>query len=251
MEYVKEIFEGFASRSRSHFFSAILISFLIFNWQPIYFVLYSDVDILERFDYFDSYVKVWWPIGTGVSMALLTPGIILAGSWWAGIFSTQVKILQVRAADKVETEKDRLKQERATATVKHGQDIDAELGEIEDEEVRDSVRKTAFPDEMKNGALADISLKALDALGSTDKRILLSLINAENTELIVIGLGEDYKITIDGTPVELDNPAQGSTAISALQKGGFIEGSNTSENSESRYQLTDFGQLAGKLSKMM
>lgn len=247
MEYLKEVFEEYASRSRSHFFGAIAISFLAFNWQPLYYVVYADVDIVDRFAYFDSSARLWHPIIVGTLLALATPIFTLAGSTWAQSFRTQMKKNQITAADEVQKHKDKLRQKRAAATVERGKKLDAELDKIEDDEVRDKVRESALTeDDNQHLDLTQKLKEMLSNLGNTEILILERLHASPEGDLSVNDLGQGDEVYIDGELMEFEYPMMGKRAISVLLDDVLIKYLMQSDISGSHYRLSTLGREMGQ-----
>ena len=75
---------------RTPWIGSILIAFLLWNWQPLLFLIASDTALLTRFTYFEIHTG-WcslfaYPIATGLVFAAAKPWISLVMDWlgaWA------------------------------------------------------------------------------------------------------------------------------------------------------------------------
>ncbi|WP_136057666.1 hypothetical protein [Candidatus Halocynthiibacter alkanivorans] len=86
-ELLKDMFESWLERIRSPFFGSIALSFLLINWQAVFFLLFAKVPVSTRLDYFDENTSVWtlaWlPLVFGLGLALFSPWLKFAGAWVA------------------------------------------------------------------------------------------------------------------------------------------------------------------------
>lgn len=84
MEFLKDITEAWAQRVRSPILGSIAVSALIINWKAVWFLLFSKVDTLEKFAYFESKTNtltlIWLPLFFGVTLAVSLPWIQLVGA---------------------------------------------------------------------------------------------------------------------------------------------------------------------------
>lgn len=243
MEYIKELFEAIAGRSRSHFFGAIALSFLALNWQPLYFVAYTDIDILDRFAYFDSHVKFWQPIVSGAFLALATPALAWGGAWWAEKFTTRVKVIQARAASSIAIKEMTFENDRAAEKAKIAITVDETLGKIEDEEVRDKFREdalstdnTAPPRSMKR---FDVELKSMTNV----ERYLLLRMHDSDSGILTISKDYGKALTlINGQPLKDNSAFSYEVAAVNLESGGYIASMVTHNSQLQIFQLTDTGR---------
>ncbi|MGB0959617.1 MAG: hypothetical protein ACPGVK_05130 [Halocynthiibacter sp.] len=81
MDVFSEMFKAFQARVTNHVFGSIVFVFLALNWQPVYYVLFADVSMLERFTYFNeettALTRVLFPITFGILIGLAAPRIKL------------------------------------------------------------------------------------------------------------------------------------------------------------------------------
>lgn len=83
LETLKEIAEAWSQRARSPIIGSILLAAILINWQPFWYLLFSERPVLQKFRYFDANTDAsslfWWPIFFGLSAAMLVPWIRLLG----------------------------------------------------------------------------------------------------------------------------------------------------------------------------
>ncbi len=98
----KDSYAEYSDRIRSPLFGAIVISFLIFNWRPLWFLIFADEKVIQKFEFFDSATSAWTlytgPIVIGLVAAVGLPWIKLLGSW---IASEPVMLLKSHQAQQV------------------------------------------------------------------------------------------------------------------------------------------------------
>ena len=89
-DFFAQSLQAFQERMRTPWIGNILIAFLLWNWQPLLFLVASDTALLTRFNYFEIHTD-WrslfaYPIATGFVFAALKPWISLGMDWlgaWA------------------------------------------------------------------------------------------------------------------------------------------------------------------------
>ncbi len=83
-ELLKDMFESWGERLRSPILGPIALSFLLINWQAIFFVLFANVPVFTRLNYFDANTSfmtfVWQPLALGLTLAFLSPWLKFAGA---------------------------------------------------------------------------------------------------------------------------------------------------------------------------
>jgi hypothetical protein len=89
-DFFAQSLQAFQERMRTPWIGSILIAFLLWNWQPLLFLVASDTALLTRFTYFKIHTD--WrsllacPIATGFFFAAAKPWISLGMDWlgaWA------------------------------------------------------------------------------------------------------------------------------------------------------------------------
>lgn len=85
MSDLNELLDTFQKRLKSRLVSSILVSFAVVNWKVIYFLCFSDVQIVERFAYFDDNTNtaslLIKPLLFGLAAVGLVPLFSSAATW--------------------------------------------------------------------------------------------------------------------------------------------------------------------------
>lgn len=116
MESLKEIFEAASQRIRSPISSYIFLTFLIVNWKPIYFLVFSGETAHSKFEFFDkntnSISLYVLPLVIGIFGAAVAPYISNFGSWWATKPTNSRRIRETNAAHLILQAKNKFAAER-------------------------------------------------------------------------------------------------------------------------------------------
>ena len=84
MEFLKEYIDAWSSRLRSPIAGSILVSFLVINWKPLYYLLFSEYPAAVRIGFFelntDSTSLILKPVFFGILLAVGLPWINLVGA---------------------------------------------------------------------------------------------------------------------------------------------------------------------------
>lgn len=76
---MKEIFEAFVTRIKSPVFGYFILSWVAFNWKPLFYLFFSNTLVDDRFQYFDK-CTTWhslslFPLLTASAIALIYPWV--------------------------------------------------------------------------------------------------------------------------------------------------------------------------------
>lgn len=87
MEPLKEAVEAWLHRVRAPILGYSLLAALAINWEPIWALTFSDIDVFSKFLYFDLKTDVFTlfaiPLGIGTLSAIASPWIGLVGAYFA------------------------------------------------------------------------------------------------------------------------------------------------------------------------
>lgn len=242
MEIIKDLFGAVSRRLRSHFFGSILLSFIVINWKPIYYFLYSDTTIWAKFIYVDGTLKLWEPLGIGVVIAAAAPFVALVGAWVASFPTAKLKSLQDRAASNRIKEKIDLEAEENEARARAAQAVDSTIGEIEDEGVRDKFRSDVLSE---NGPAPKLRMKDIDAILqqlTPECKYLLKRMEASGSGILTItgNLGNEV-IEIGGQRLKDKEFSIYELAISDLEAWELVRSVLKHSKTQKIYKLTQFG----------
>lgn len=183
LEFFKEGAETWLQRVRSPLIGSVALSFLAINWQPIFFVIFADVPVLERFSYFDCETSivtlVLLPVLVGLLIGLATPFVNYFGSRIAKNPVEKLRLLQAESADSVLKRKAELGAEREIAfaefkqaALKNAQatqaienaDLDAQTREALDKKVAVNSKEVLSDEDAELAKLSDLQRCALMVL---------------------------------------------------------------------------------------
>lgn len=150
MGQVRDFIETLNERVRSPILGSILISFLVINWRPLFYLLLSDQEIETRFAFFDQSTSIStlyvFPVVVGIIIGLVAPWLSYFGSWVASQPVHRQRIMADRFASIRLHEKAKLAQAREyQQSVLEQSTIDRtkrdiEIDNIEDPETREKLR---------------------------------------------------------------------------------------------------------------
>lgn len=74
---MKEIIEAFAARIKSPVFGYFVLSWVAFNWRPLFYLMISKVIVDERLIYFDKHTSIYslivFPFLSAITIAIVYP----------------------------------------------------------------------------------------------------------------------------------------------------------------------------------
>ncbi|MBY5990213.1 hypothetical protein [Roseovarius atlanticus] len=97
-EFLKDLAKAWDDRIRSPFLGSVAIVFVIYNWKPLFYLVFAEVKVTEKFKFFDENTDecslFWWPLLVGVGLAFAAPWLKLFGAWLARSPSSRLKRMQ-------------------------------------------------------------------------------------------------------------------------------------------------------------
>jgi len=259
MEIIKELIGAIGGRLRSHFVGSILISFLVFNWDSVLFLLSDGNSALMKIAYVKQNWEYWWPLNVGLLIGFFNPWIVFGGALLAKYPSEKLHSLQDdtkhnRAMHLLENEATENDKKAELAKSK-----DDALKSIDDEDIRDSLKE-------KSASTAPIIRNILNrAKGSKLDDNKYNLVGAEIFELwasltplersIIRRMGKKVgtllTIVHDSSlsdPVQIDGQAapkatlvEYSETMRKLVSDEILKSKISHSNKVSVYELTEFG----------
>lgn len=237
LDVFKDGADAWLQRVKSHLIGSIILAFLAINWQPIFFLIFSEAPVLLKFWYFDfntSFESLFaWPVFYGLVIGLATPFVNLIGSWAARWPTESVRVLNARSSHAVMTAKAEfaIERELASASFKEAALRDAVATQsIEDADLTDTIREK-LEAKVEVGPVDDESSSVSEkfAMSDLEKKIFLYIavhggVNLDPDTLYKGVLqGDDAlkgfyeKFTIERAAVEF------RAAIDAITNLGFVE----------------------------
>jgi hypothetical protein len=102
LDFLKDLSEAWSQRLRSPIIGSIALSFFAINWQPIWYLLFADRPVRQKFLFFEAnttpYTLILCPILVGVALAMASPWLRMVGAWWAQFPYFRMKRLQYKTA---------------------------------------------------------------------------------------------------------------------------------------------------------
>lgn len=102
MDGLKELVEAFSARIRSPIIGSIALAFVIVNWKPLFFLLFSGEPAVAKFAFYDAkktgYSPYIYPMIVGLVFALFLPWINFWGAKAVEAPITKHRNLQLDAA---------------------------------------------------------------------------------------------------------------------------------------------------------
>ncbi|WP_417812660.1 hypothetical protein [Thalassospira alkalitolerans] len=214
-DFFDSVFEAWSERIRSPILGSIAIVYLLLNWQPLFYVFFGKVSVLERFQYYNCQPSRWklldylpnetlrsyiWsatPILLGLTLAFLLPWVRYYGATLAKSANAKLSTLQENEASRKRIRE--YKKEKEEVDAKAALDASREEAQLAKE------RRTKQAEEIGEGAserlqevratensergvglqeLDDAEQAAIFALGASGSETLLNFTDDSNVELI-------------------------------------------------------------------
>ena len=87
LNFLKDSTEAWLQRVRSPILGSVAISFLVFNWKPVWYLVFADQTVMDKFAFFDrvtdAQTLIYKPVIAGLVLAFATPWLTLIGAWVA------------------------------------------------------------------------------------------------------------------------------------------------------------------------
>ncbi|MDB0019706.1 hypothetical protein N9E07_05130 [Planktomarina temperata] len=139
-DFFAQSLQAFQERMRTPWIGSILIAFLLWNWQPLLFLVASDTALVTRFTYFESHTG-WCslfvgPVIAGFLFAAAKPWISLVMDW-----------LGAKAIHRSRLRADRLAADRRSKQLEQQKNLAKEEGQIENEVIDQVMERSKKNDE--------------------------------------------------------------------------------------------------------
>ena len=186
-DFFAQSLQAFQERMRTPWIGSILIAFLLWNWQPLLFLVASDTALLTRFNYFEIHTD-WrslfaYPIATGFVFAALKQWISL-GMDWLGAWAIHRSKLH---ADRLAEDRSFKRLDLQAASLK-------KKAEIENEIVDHAIeRKTKIEGAQLNEDEKEQVQQDLDALQSTREKEDVDPIDDDTRARAVVNLLDEHR----------------------------------------------------------
>lgn len=109
MDAIKDISTAFLQRIKSPIFGSIILAFVVINWKPIFYVIFSNKNVEGRFIYWDKYWAadtycmhaIFGPLIVGIVYSLLSPWVSFYFAKWIKSAVGKHREMQVQEANKI------------------------------------------------------------------------------------------------------------------------------------------------------
>ena len=147
---MKEIIEGFATRVKSPLFGYFILSLLVLNWKPLFYLMLSKAEWVKRIEYFDEHITLstmfFYPLVFSIVGAVVYP--------WINYFFLRISKQPTMLRNNIQAEsehalllkKTELENIRNSLLASKEQDLierakrDEKIQEIDDEQVKESLK---------------------------------------------------------------------------------------------------------------
>ena len=193
IDFIKESTEAFLQRIRSPIFGSIALSFVLYNWKPIWYLVFAQQPVPIKLAFFDLNTTnaslFWWPVFIGLIFALCSPWIKLVG---ALLVATPINLLRRLQFDEAHRQKIyRLKKEIEK------QEVAAKLDKERDERLIEAQKRISETEKSQGTGAADELRKqrAKDTLKIPINDIVDRLSDKERVGIQILG-DQDEPLTV-------------------------------------------------------
>lgn len=259
---MKDLLEAINTRVKEPYWGFFLLSFIAFNWRGLFLLCFATGTAQEKIDLFDSLTTFWSLVFFPILMALL---ILLITPWLKVVFGkiSRVAYEELNSQDlkrehKYLAEKIQLEKMRALELANKENELidqakrDAHIEQIEDENVKDSLKREIIElrnklkksvDEEPQSELKNISVQSLS---DTENEIIQLLIEDKNNYIEVNRINATNIIRIAGKFISqsqnLRDYFKYQEAIKSLNDKGLLRNIN---NAGKIYELSELGYEIG------
>lgn len=246
MELLKETFDAWLQRVKSPVIGYIILAGLILNWKPIWFLIFADRSVYEKFAYFDiktsSDTLFLYPVLIGVVSAVVVPWIGFAGAFLVGRPARLLRQLQQDA--RTDHEIYRLQKQTSVENAKAQEEAVREERQLEQakrlkvaEEIGPEVRDEL---ELSRESIEDHEEMPLDGISAID-RILIEFLGQSSDPIRVKEIPESPASLTKYKTIVRDGNKQRMTVDLLASDGSLKRRSLVSHDSFGRTSLTTKG----------
>lgn len=198
VDALKDGMTAWLERVRSPIAGSIVLAFVAVNWQPIWFVIWSDVEATERFLYFDENTN-WqtlylWPVIFGFLLGILGPWLRWFGSLVANYPTKKYREIEDKQASDLRIDAiARSIEEQNKRTDLQKASEEAELARAKSEEAADNrmiarAKRAELAQQIDDGAAAN-AIRDTNQMSNFEyveefKRLYASMLDETQREII-------------------------------------------------------------------
>ena len=262
-DFFAQSLQAFQERMRTPWIGSILIAFLLWNWQPLLFLVASDTALLTRFAYFEIHTDwcslFFGPLIAGFVFAAAKPWISLVMDWlgaWA-IHRSRLhadRLVADRHSKQLEQQKNLAKEEHQNKkeiighAIERNKIIDAApLDEDEKEQLQQELRVLQLTPQKEDSGPVDEGTRAraiLYFLDESARKILRGLARLESgvAQYIDPGSGTPELFDLDSSNTIHEFSPDDTFILDDLLKHQLI-----TSHDLNLYKITDFGRKVASL----
>lgn len=102
MDFLKDAFDALSQRIRSPFFGSVFLAFVLLNWKPIWYLIFANTSVAQKFLFFDNNTTNWTiyglPLILGALLSIAWPWLRLLGAWIAVAPTMKLRNMQSDAS---------------------------------------------------------------------------------------------------------------------------------------------------------
>jgi len=271
-DFFAQSLQAFQERMRTPWIGSILIAFLLWNWQPLLFLVASDTALLTRFTYFE--IHTGWcslffgPVIAGFLFAAAKPWISL-GMDWLGAWAIHRSRLR---ADRLAEDRSFKRLDLQAALLKKKAEIEneivdhaierktkiegAQLNEDEKEQVQqdlDALQPTPEKEDVDPIDEDLLGTAIFHQLSDTNKEILRALAQLDDGFGIVTLFNDDFGFTrlqiIDPKSQRAICHLTSETAMTKRELTSLVLHKLVMFHDPNLYKITDLGRKVASLSE--
>ena len=264
-DFFAQSLQAFQERMRTPWIGSILIAFLLWNWQPLLFLVASDTALRTRFTYFEIHTD--WrslfagPVIAGFLFAAAKPWISLGMDWLGAEAIHRSRLRADRLAEdrrskrldlqaKSLKKEDEIENEVIDQVIERSKKIDeAQLEEDEKEQLQQKLRALQPRPKEEDSGPVDEETRAramLSFLNENARKILRGLARLESgvAQLINPGTTKPELIDLDSSNTIYEFPPGNTFILDVLVDHKLI-----TRHDLNLYEITEFGRKVVSLSE--
>lgn len=147
---MEEVIDGIWERIKSPFFGFLCFSFVAFNWQELFYLIFADIQVVYKLDYFNQntgFVQlIFLPFVLAFVLTIINPCLDLAVVFFTKIPIEKTNSVKASIQSKLLEDETRLRKARATLQKQKEEEvvseaeIDSKVSKIEDEDAREKAK---------------------------------------------------------------------------------------------------------------
>ncbi len=252
IDFIKDSTDAWLSRIRSPILGSIGLTFVVFNWKPLWYLAFSEQSVAVKFRFFDINTSnaslYYFPVLVGLLLALATPWVKLAGALMA---TRPVSLLRRLQFDQAHEQKIYRWEKEAEAEV-----AQAKVEEARERRAIDAAKRIEEAESISGSEVADEILeqrasnetakivdpfRLLEDLDSRERAVLRAM-GQIDSEIETWNLGQHQKLFLSEMRPSIDNLTNVRLEVELKESLGILENLALAEKSSGgHWNLTPEG----------